>query len=52
VISTAPTLENLDFSLTDEIYVRAPLEATFDAVLEQIGPANETPDRKPLPMGR
>ena len=30
--------------------MRASLDATFDAVLEQMGPANETPDGKPLPM--
>jgi uncharacterized protein YndB with AHSA1/START domain len=50
VISTAPALENLTLNLTDEIYVRASLEATFDALLDQMGPANETPDGKPLPM--
>ena len=47
---TAPTLENLTLDLAHEIHVRASLEATFDALLEQIGPANETPDGQPLPM--
>lgn len=47
---TAPTLENLTLDLTHEIHVRASLTATFDALLEQIGPANETPDGQPLPM--
>ncbi len=47
---TTPTLENLTLNLTDEIHVRASLDATFDALLEQMGPANETPDGKPLPM--
>ena len=46
----APTLENLTLNLTQEIHVRASLDATFEALLEQIGPANETPDGKPLPM--
>jgi uncharacterized protein YndB with AHSA1/START domain len=50
VISTTPALENLTLNLTDDIYVRASPEATFDALLEQMGPANETPDGKPLPM--
>ena len=50
MISTSPALENLTLNLTDEIYVRASLEATFDALLEQMGPANETPEGKPLPM--
>ena len=47
---TAPTLDNLTLNLTHEIQVRAPLDATFAALLEQMGPANETPDGTPLPM--
>jgi hypothetical protein len=47
---TAPTIENLTLSLHQEIQVRAPLEVTFAALLEQIGPQNETHDGKPLPM--
>ena len=42
--------ESLTLNLTDEIQVRAPLVATFDALLVQMGPENETPDGKPLPM--
>jgi uncharacterized protein YndB with AHSA1/START domain len=47
---TAPLLENLTLNLTQEIHVRASLDATFDALLEQMGPGNETPDGTPLPM--
>ena len=47
---TVPTLDNLTLNITQDVHVRASLEATFDALLEQIGPANETPDGKPLPM--
>jgi uncharacterized protein YndB with AHSA1/START domain len=50
VILTAPTLESLTLNITHEIHVRASLAATFDALLEQMGPANETPDGTPLPM--
>jgi uncharacterized protein YndB with AHSA1/START domain len=50
VTSTLPTLENLTLNLTYEIEVNASLESTFDSLLEQMGPANETPDGKPLPM--
>jgi len=50
VTLTAPTLENLTLNVAHEIHVRASLDATFDALLEQMGPANETPDGKPLPM--
>lgn len=42
--------ENLIVSFTEEIRVRASLEATFAAVLEEIGPYNELEPGKPLPM--
>lgn len=47
---TAPAVESLTLHITQEMHVRASLEATFDALLEQIGPANQTPDGTPLPM--
>ncbi len=47
---TAPTLENLMLNLTYEIQVGATLDATFRALLDQMGPGNETPDGQPLPM--
>jgi uncharacterized protein YndB with AHSA1/START domain len=47
---TAPTIENLTLNITEEIRVQASLEATFDALLEQMGPGNETPEGMPLPM--
>jgi hypothetical protein len=50
VALTAPTVENLTLNVTQEIHVRAAVSATFDALLEQMGPGNETPDGKPLPM--
>jgi uncharacterized protein YndB with AHSA1/START domain len=50
VTLTAPTIERLTLNITQEMTVRASLEATFDALLEQMGPANETPDGTPLPM--
>lgn len=50
MISTAPSVENLTLSLTQEVHVRSSLTATFAALLEQMGPANETPDGTPLPM--
>src|SRR6266699_3101898 len=52
--STAPkldrTIEDLTLNVTQEIRVRAPLEATFAALLEQLGPQNDTPDGKPMPL--
>jgi hypothetical protein len=46
----APGIENLTLNITHDTHVRASLVATFEALLEQMGPANETPDGKPLPM--
>jgi hypothetical protein len=50
VTLTALTLENLTLNITHEIHVRASVSGTFDALLELIGPANETRDGAPLPM--
>jgi Activator of Hsp90 ATPase homolog 1-like protein len=50
MISTAPTTEDLTLSLEQEIHVQASLDATFTALLEQIGPHSETHEGKPMPM--
>ena len=50
MISTGIRIEDLTLSITEEIHVRAPLEATFAALLEQLGPFNETTEDKPMPM--
>src|SRR5260221_270656 len=50
MISTATRLEDLTLNITEEMQVAAPMDSTFDALLEQIGPHNETPDGKPLQM--
>ena len=47
---TDPTLENLTLTINQEIRVQAPLDVTFAALLEQLGPGNETPEGKPLNM--
>jgi uncharacterized protein YndB with AHSA1/START domain len=50
MISTEKNLEDLTITIKQEIHVLAPLETTFDALLEQLGPGNETPDGKSLSM--
>src|SRR4029077_12618161 len=50
MISTAARIEDLTLNITEEIHVRAPLDATFAALLEQLGPQNDTPDGKPMPL--
>ena len=50
MLTTAPTIENLTLNIVEEIHIRSSLSATFAALLEQMGPSNETPDGKPLAM--
>jgi hypothetical protein len=47
---TAPDIENLILNITQEIHVRASLEATFAALLDELGPYNEGAEGKPMPM--
>ena len=47
---TATSLEDLTLNITQEIRVKASLEVTFDALLEQIGPANMAGEDNPMPM--
>jgi hypothetical protein len=49
--STSPfTLDHLTLNVEHEVQVHASLDDTFDSLLEQMGPGNETPDGTPLPM--
>lgn len=50
MIATEVGLENLTLDITQEIHVNAPLDVTFEALLEQIGPGNDTPEGNPMPM--
>jgi hypothetical protein len=44
------SLDQLTLSVGEEIQVRASLETTFETLLEQMGPYNETPYGEKLPM--
>ena len=48
--ATALELENLTLNITQEIFVDASLDVTFEALLEQLGPGNETPEGQPFPL--
>jgi uncharacterized protein YndB with AHSA1/START domain len=50
MVAVAPAIENLTFSITQEVHVRSSLAETFAALLEQMGPGNEGHDGKPMPM--
>ena len=47
---TEKSLEDLTLNITQEIHVKASLEVTFAALLEQLGPENDTPEGKSLLM--
>jgi uncharacterized protein YndB with AHSA1/START domain len=47
--SIMPGIEDFTLLVAQEIHVRASLEQTFAALLEQLGPENETPEHK-MPM--
>jgi hypothetical protein len=47
---TIPEIESLSLTVNQEIRVRASLDVTFAALLEQLGPSNEVPDGTPMPM--
>ena len=46
----AAAIENLMLNVTQEIHVKASLEATFAALLEELGPASSHPDGTPMLM--
>ena len=48
--TTAQAVDQPTFTITEEIFVRASIEATFDSLITQMGRQNETPEGKPLPM--
>ena len=48
--ATAPAVDNLTLNITQEIHIRAPLDVTFAALLEQLGPGADKPDGEPMPM--
>lgn len=47
---TLPGIETLSLSVNEEIRVRASLDTTFAALLEQLGPHSEMMDGTPMPM--
>ena len=50
MIQTAQSIENLTLNITQEIHIHAPLEVTFETLLEELGPHNEVTGGTPMPM--
>jgi len=44
------TASDLTLTIKQEIRVKAPLETTFEALLEELGPSHQVGDDRPLPM--
>ena len=49
-IAASAAIENLTLSVTQEVHVRASIETTFAALLEQLGPESNTPEGNPMPL--
>jgi hypothetical protein len=49
-VAATTALENLTLNINQEIHVRASLEQAFAALLEQLGPAGDTPEGQPMQM--
>lgn len=50
MLATAKSIEDLTLDLIQEIQVRASLDATFAALLEEIGPHNQNGEGQSMPM--
>ena len=50
MVLPAATANDLTLRIMQEIHVKAPLETTFEALLEELGPHHQVADDRPLPM--
>jgi hypothetical protein len=48
--ATVSAIENLSLEIAQEMHVRSSLVATFDALLEEVGPSNLGANDAPMPM--
>jgi uncharacterized protein YndB with AHSA1/START domain len=48
--ATAPKVEDLTLNITEEIHVKAPLDVTFETLLEQLGELMTAAENRPMPM--
>jgi uncharacterized protein YndB with AHSA1/START domain len=50
VTAVASAIENLSFTISQEMRVRSSISTTFAALLEELGPSNQDPNGAPMPM--
>ncbi len=48
--TTAQAIDQSTFTITEEIFVGASIDAAFDSLITQLGRQNESPEGRPLPM--
>ena|ERR1700721_1380225 len=48
--ATATKIEDLTLNITEEIHVKAPMDVTFETLLEQLGPLMGGDADRPMPM--
>src|SRR5260370_534981 len=49
MIQTAHSIENFTLNITHQIHILAPMDGTFETLLEELGPHNEVLDGTPMP---
>lgn len=50
IAATAAKIEDLTLNITEEIHVKAPLEVTFETLLEQLGPLMTGAEDRPMSL--
>ncbi|HVJ08233.1 MAG TPA: SRPBCC domain-containing protein [Acidisarcina sp.] len=50
MIEAPASIEDMTLNISQEIHVKAPIDITFAALLDQLGPFNQTPDGAPMPF--
>jgi uncharacterized protein YndB with AHSA1/START domain len=50
IAATATKIEDLTMNITEEIHVKAPLEVTFETLLEQLGPLMTGAEDRPMSL--
>ena len=50
IAATATKIEDLTLNITEEIHVKAPIDVTFESLLEQLGPGLSGPEDRPMHM--
>jgi Activator of Hsp90 ATPase homolog 1-like protein len=50
MIQTAQSIESLTLHISQDIHIQAPLDVTFETLLEELGTHNQVMDGTPMPM--